>query len=76
MHHCGLQGGHCPLASQLDHSGFFDRGCHAAGAAAAWAAASAGGRHRDGAPLPDWMVSSSKMNRDERQFPSNQRPDY
>jgi hypothetical protein len=29
------------------------------GAVAAWAAASAGGRHRDGAPLPDWMAGSS-----------------
>ena len=28
------------------------------GAVAAWAAACAGGRHRDGAPLPDWMVQS------------------
>lgn len=39
------------------------------GAAAAWTAASAGGRHRDGAPLPTWMVSSSKMDRGERLFP-------
>ena len=29
------------------------------GAVAAWAAACAGGRHRDGAPLPDWMAHSS-----------------
>jgi hypothetical protein len=29
------------------------------GAVAAWAAASAGGRHRDGAPLPDWMAGSN-----------------
>lgn len=27
------------------------------GAAVAWAAAAAGGRHRDGEPLPDWMNS-------------------
>jgi hypothetical protein len=27
------------------------------GAAVAWAAAEAGGRHRDGEPLPDWMNS-------------------
>jgi hypothetical protein len=27
------------------------------GAAIAWAAAAAGGRHRDGEPLPDWMNS-------------------
>jgi hypothetical protein len=28
------------------------------GAVAAWAAACAGGRHRDGAPLPHWMATS------------------
>jgi hypothetical protein len=28
------------------------------GAVAAWAAACAGGRHRDGAPLPEWMTRS------------------
>jgi hypothetical protein len=33
------------------------------GAIAAWAAACAGGRHRDGAPLPDWMVHSNKLER-------------
>jgi hypothetical protein len=31
------------------------------GAVAAWAAACAGGRHRDGAPLPEWMVHSEKL---------------
>jgi hypothetical protein len=33
------------------------------GAVAAWAAASAGGRHRDGAPLPDWMAGSNPFER-------------
>jgi hypothetical protein len=33
------------------------------GAVAAWAAACAGGRHRDGAPLPDWMVHSDRLAR-------------
>jgi hypothetical protein len=28
------------------------------GAVIAWAAAAAGGRHRDGAPLPHWMATS------------------
>jgi hypothetical protein len=31
------------------------------GAIAAWAAACAGGRHRDGAPLPEWMARSNLM---------------
>src|SRR3954468_19372807 len=33
------------------------------GAVAAWAAACAGGRHRDGAPLPDWMTHSDRFGR-------------
>jgi hypothetical protein len=33
------------------------------GAIAAWGAACAGGRHRDGAPLPDWMARSNLLNR-------------
>lgn len=33
------------------------------GAVAAWAAACAGGRHRDGAPLPDWMVHANALDR-------------
>lgn len=33
------------------------------GAIAAWAAACSGGRHRDGAPLSDWMVRSNLMDR-------------
>jgi hypothetical protein len=32
-------------------------------AIAAWAAACAGGRHRDGAPIPDWMEHSNKLER-------------
>ncbi|TYL90837.1 hypothetical protein FXB40_29850 [Bradyrhizobium rifense] len=33
------------------------------GAIAAWAAACAGGRHRDGEPLPQWMVHSNSLDR-------------
>ena len=33
------------------------------GAVAAWAAACAGGRHRDGAPLPEWMAHSNRFAR-------------
>jgi len=33
------------------------------GAVAAWAAACAGGRHRDGAPLPDWMARTDTLGR-------------
>jgi hypothetical protein len=33
------------------------------GAVAAWAAACAGGRHRDGAPLPEWMLHSERLTR-------------
>jgi hypothetical protein len=33
------------------------------GAVAAWAAACAGGRHRDGAPFPEWMLHSEKLAR-------------
>jgi hypothetical protein len=33
------------------------------GAAAAWAGAEAGGRHRDGAPLTDWMRHANHFNR-------------
>jgi len=39
------------------------------GAVAAWAAASAGGRHRDGAPLPDWMARSDTFGRRRRGLP-------
>jgi hypothetical protein len=39
------------------------------GAVAAWAAACAGGRHRDGAPLPDWMARSDAIGRRERVLP-------
>ncbi|NOJ42270.1 hypothetical protein [Bradyrhizobium australiense] len=35
------------------------------GAVAAWAAACAGGRHRDGAPLPEWMSRSDAIGRRE-----------
>lgn len=31
------------------------------GAAAAWAAAGAGGRHRDGVPLSDWMLHANRF---------------
>jgi hypothetical protein len=33
------------------------------GAVAAWAGAVAGGRHRDGMPLPGWMIHSSRFDR-------------
>jgi hypothetical protein len=33
------------------------------GAAAAWAAAEAGGHHRDGMPLPSWMSHSNRLGR-------------
>ena len=33
------------------------------GAVAAWAAACAGGRHRDGAPVPGWMAQSNAIGR-------------
>lgn len=36
------------------------------GAAVAWAAAVAGGRHRDGEPLPNWMASSNRFHRGRR----------
>lgn len=39
------------------------------GAVAAWAAACAGGRHRDGAPLPDWMARSDTFGRRRRGLP-------
>lgn len=39
------------------------------GAIAAWAAACAGGRHRDGAPLPEWMVHSNSLDRRRAALP-------
>jgi hypothetical protein len=33
------------------------------GAAAAWAGAEAGGRHRDGMPLSHWMLHANRLNR-------------
>lgn len=33
------------------------------GAIAAWAGACAGGRHRDGAPLPEWMAHANRFER-------------
>lgn len=39
------------------------------GAVVAWAAAAAGGRHRDGAPLPNWMASSNRFHRNPRAMP-------
>jgi hypothetical protein len=40
------------------------------GAVAAWAAACAGGRHRDGAPVPNWMLHSNRFGR--TRIPVNQ----
>jgi hypothetical protein len=39
------------------------------GAVAAWAAAIAGGRHRDGAPVPVWMSSGNLALRKQRTIP-------
>ncbi|MCK1540564.1 hypothetical protein IVA87_33460 [Bradyrhizobium sp. 147] len=39
------------------------------GAAVAWAAAVAGGRHRDGEPLPKWMASANRFHRNPRAMP-------
>lgn len=39
------------------------------GAVAAWAAACAGGRHRDGAPLPNWMAHSNLIDRRRTALP-------
>ncbi|MCK1420707.1 hypothetical protein IVB14_05120 [Bradyrhizobium sp. 180] len=39
------------------------------GAAVAWAAAAAGGRHRDGEPLPSWMASANRFHRNPRAMP-------
>ena len=39
------------------------------GAVAAWAAAVAGGRHRDGEPMPNWMASSNRFHRGRRAMP-------
>jgi len=39
------------------------------GAVAAWAAACAGGRHRDGAPLPDWMARSNEFSLHQKVMP-------
>jgi hypothetical protein len=39
------------------------------GAVAAWAAACAGGRHRDGAPLPEWMAHTNALERRRAALP-------
>jgi hypothetical protein len=39
------------------------------GAVVAWAAAEAGGRHRDGESLPHWMASSNRLHRRQRPMP-------
>jgi hypothetical protein len=39
------------------------------GAVAAWAAACAGGRHRDGAPLPEWMAHANLIDRRRAALP-------
>jgi hypothetical protein len=39
------------------------------GAVAAWAAAAAGGRHRDGEPLPEWMGHANKFARRRTALP-------
>ena len=39
------------------------------GAIAAWAAACAGGRHRDGEPLPEWMAHANALDRRRAALP-------
>lgn len=39
------------------------------GAVVAWAAAAAGGRHRNGEPLPNWIQSSDRFHRSPRAMP-------
>lgn len=39
------------------------------GAVAAWAGAIAGGRHRDGMPLPNWMVHANRFHRKRTAIP-------
>jgi hypothetical protein len=39
------------------------------GAVAAWAGAVAGGRHRDGTPLPNWMVHANRFHRKKPAIP-------
>jgi hypothetical protein len=39
------------------------------GAVVAWAAAVAGGRHRDGEPLPNWIQSSNRFHHSPRTMP-------
>jgi hypothetical protein len=38
------------------------------GAAAAWAGAEAGGRHRDGMPLSEWMLHANRFNRRQHKW--------
>jgi hypothetical protein len=40
------------------------------GAVTAWKAASAGGRHRDGAPLPEWMEHANRFEQRRQMIPS------
>jgi hypothetical protein len=40
------------------------------GAVAAWMAACAGGRHRDGAPLPEWMEHANRFEQRRQMIPS------
>ena len=39
------------------------------GAVAAWAGAVAGGRHRDGKPLPNWMVHANRFHKKRTAIP-------
>jgi hypothetical protein len=39
------------------------------GAVAAWAGAAAGGRHRDGAPIPNWMAHANRFHRRKTMIP-------
>jgi hypothetical protein len=44
------------------------------GAVAAWAGAEAGGRHRDGAPLSDWMLHADRWNRQQTNWQRSSPP--
>jgi hypothetical protein len=55
-----LQRGQQSHSSKHDYPGIFAGNAVLLGAAAALAATCAGGSHRDGAPLPEWMLRSQK----------------
>jgi hypothetical protein len=44
------------------------------GAAAAWAGAEVGGRHRDGMPLPEWMLHANRLHRQRNKWERSPSP--